>query len=105
MTLSDLRVALLTVTTNVKHFDGKNMTGNYIIWAEEGQGDSVWADGKMKEQVIAGTIDYFTKTEDDPNFDAIQAALSLAGISFKINSIKYEDDTKYIHYEWVFNIG
>ena len=105
MLLADLKAALLTVTSNCRHFDATGLTGNYIVWAEDGEADSVWADGQMKEQVITGTIDYFTKLEYDPNFKNIQDALSAIGISYRLNSIQYEILTKYIHYEWVFEFG
>ena len=105
MVLTDLKAVLLTVTSKVYHFDATGAKGNYIVWGEDGQADSVWADGKMQEQTITGTIDYFTKTEYDPNFTAIQTALNGMGISYTLNSIQYETDTKLIHYEWVFEIG
>jgi hypothetical protein len=105
MTLANLKVALLTVTDKVFHFDATGVTGNYIVWAEDGQADSVWADGRMKEQTITGTIDYYTKVEYDVTFNAIQTALDGIGISYRLNSIQYEELTKYIHTEWVFEIG
>jgi len=104
MQLADIKTALLTVTTAVKHYDGTGTTGNYVVWAEDGQAGSVWADGKMTEQAVSGTIDYFTKTEYDPNFAKIQAALDLIGLSYRLNSIQYETATKYIHYEWVWQV-
>ena len=58
----------------------------------------------MREQAITGTIDYFTKTEYDPAFTAIQAALTTLGISYRLNSVQYEVDTKYLHYEWVWEM-
>ena len=104
MQLADLKAALLTVTSNCRHFDATGLTGNYIVWAEDGQADSVWADGRMKEQTITGTIDYYTKTEYDVNFSAIQAALDGIGISYRLNSIQYEEITHYIHTEWVWEM-
>ena len=90
---------------SVAAVDATGATGNYIVWAEDGQANSVWADGRMKEQTITGTIDYYTKTEYDVNFSTIQAALGVIGISYRLNSIQYEELTKYIHTEWVFEIG
>jgi viroplasmin and RNaseH domain-containing protein len=87
----------------VFHADATGATGNYIVWAEDGQADSVWADGEMKEQTLTGTIDYFTKTEYDPLFITIQTALNTLGISYGLTSIQLEEDTKYWHYEWVFD--
>lgn len=95
---------LLSVTENVGHYKALKETDQYIVWAEEGQGDSLYADGKMQEQIITGTIDYFTTIEDDENFNKIQEALKDAEISFKLNSTQYEEDTGYIHYEWVWEV-
>lgn len=102
MQLTDIKNALLTVTVEVKHYDGTGMTGNYIVWAEDGQGDSLCADGVMQSQAISGTIDYFTKLEYDPSFEKIQTALKNIGVAFKFESTQYETDTKYIHHEWSF---
>jgi hypothetical protein len=105
MTLANLRDSLLGVLPGkVFHADASGATGDYIVWAEDGQADSVWADGKMIEQTITGTIDYFTRTEYDPLFDSIQTALNTLGISYRLNSIQYEVDTKYWHYEWVWEM-
>ena len=79
MTLVDIKTALLTVTSNLFHFDATGATENYIVWAEDGQADEVWANGKMMEQTITGTIDYFTKTEYDHKFEDIQKALDDIG--------------------------
>ena len=105
MNLDRIKTALMTVGVPVSHYTALKKPSKYIVWAEDGQSDSVWADGKMQEQTIQGTADYFTKTENDPNVDAIQAALTVAGISFRMNSVQYEDDTKYIHYEWVWEVS
>lgn len=102
--LNIIPTALLTVTDNVGHYEAFKKNDKYIVWAEEGQANSVWSDNQMQNQAIQGTIDYFTKMEDDPNFDKIQNALSDAMVSFRLNSVQYEDDTKYIHYEWTWEI-
>ena len=100
----ELENALISVTDNVGHYKQHKQKNPYIVWAEDGSGDTSWADGRMQEQAIEGTIDYFTKMQNDPNFNEIQNALNDKGISFRLESIQYEDDTKLIHYEWVFSI-
>ena len=104
MTLSDIENALKAVTSSTSHYSARNKPDKYIVWAEDGQAGSLWADGKMQEQVLTGTVDYFTRTENDPNFEAIQAALNDLEISWRLESIQYEDETKYIHYEWVWEM-
>ena len=105
MTLSDIKTALLAVTDQVYHFEATGAEGAYIVWAEDGQGDAVWANGAMQTQALSGTIDYFTKDEGDEAIAEIQAALISAGIAFGLNSIQYEPDTGYIHYEWTWEVA
>lgn len=105
MTLRDLGLALAAVVPNCYHYQAYKQTDQYIVWAEDSQGDSVWADGKMQEQVIQGTVDFFTRDEYDPNFMLIQKALNDVGVSWRLNSIQYEDDTRYTHYEWVWEMA
>lgn len=77
----------------------------YCIWQEDGEGDSIQSDNHKQEQVITGTIDYFTRTEYDENIDNIQNALNeLENCGWNINSVQYEEDTNLIHYEWSFQI-
>lgn len=104
MSLTRLRDALISVGVPVHHFEAQNATGNYIVWGEDGQGNGSYADDKMVDQTIEGTIDYFTKTEYDPAFNLIQKALNSADISWRFNSIQHERDTGYIHYEWVWEV-
>lgn len=108
MTFNDIKTALLSVTKNVSHFNAtgtKGAKGNYIVWGEDGQAGSLWADNEMINQAISGTIDYFTKIEYDSKVEAIQKAISAIGLSYRLNSVQYEKDTGYIHYEWVWEIG
>jgi len=105
MTLQNLKALLLTIGPPVFHYFATGQTGNYIVWAEDGEGDAVNADGQKVERALTGTIDYFTKTENDPVVQQIEAALdSDDGIAWQLNSVQYEQDTGYIHYEWVWEM-
>lgn len=104
MTLQGIKDLLLTITPNVFHYFASGQTGNYIVWAEDSEGDSIHADDGKTEHVIQGTIDYFTKTENDPVVTQIQDKLTEKEISWRLNSVQYEQDTGYIHYEWVFEV-
>lgn len=105
MNLQTVKNAMLTVGVPVSHYTATKKPDKYIVWAEDSQGEPLWADGRMIGQVIQGTIDYFTRTENDPNVDKIQHALTDVDISFRLNSIQYEDDTRFIHYEWVWEVS
>ena len=100
-----IRNTLLKVSDNVGHYEAVEKNDKYIVWAEDSEGSSVEGDNRKENQSIQGTIDYFTRTEFDPMVDDIQEALIDAEISFYLNSVQYEDKTKYIHYEWVWDVG
>lgn len=104
MKLTDIRDALLDVTEDVFHYEAIHTPDKYIVWAEDGEADSITADNHKTEQVLQGTIDYFTKLEYDTNFGLIQAKLNSIDISWRLNSVQYEEDTGYIHYEWVWEM-
>lgn len=106
MTLSDVKALLLTIGPPVFHyFPPEGQTGTYLVWAEDGEADALYADGQKAERSISGTIDYFTKVENDPVVRQIEAALdSDDGLAWVRNSVQYEKETGYIHYEWVFEI-
>jgi len=105
MTLQELRDILLTIGIPVYHFNGNQETGSYLVWQEEGQSDAVYADNKMTSQYIDGTIDYFTKTEFDTNFNLIQSKLNNGQLAWSLNNIDYDIESGYIHYEWRWTIG
>ena len=100
-----IRDTLLKVTDNVGHYEAVEKTDQYIVWAEDTEGSSVKGDNRKTNQSIQGTIDYFTRTEFDPVADDIPEALIDAGILFYLNSVQYEEETKYIHYQWVWEVG
>lgn len=104
MTLVKLRDMLLTIGVPVSHYEAQNEKGNYIVWAEEGQGTSFNADDSMEAQTLQGTIDYFTKIEFDPVVILIQEKLNAADIAWRLNSVQHERDTGYIHYEWIWEV-
>jgi hypothetical protein len=104
MKLTDLRDLLLAVTPNTFHFKAYAKPDEYIVWAEDGEADSLNADDQKEEQVLQGTIDYFTKMEYDPNFEIIQAKLNSTDLTWRLNSIQHEEETGYIHYEWIWEM-
>lgn len=102
--LKKIRDALLTVSDDVGHYTFSKNTNEYIVWSEDGEGDSLHLNDQKNEQTITGTVDLFTKNEYSETIDKIQEALNKSRISFVLQSVQYEDETKYIHYEWRFEI-
>ena len=100
-----IRDTLLKVSDNVGHYEAVEKTDQYIVWAEDSEGSSVEGNNKKVNRSIQGTIDYFTKVEFDETVGDIQKALTDAKISFYLNSVLFEEETGYIHYEWVWEVG
>lgn len=101
--LAPLKAALLTVTDKVYHYEGLKDEDRYIVWAEDAD-NSVNGDNKIIGQAIQGTVDYFTSLEYDENVDKIQNAMNDAGISFYLSTQLYDDETKKMQYQWVFEV-
>lgn len=77
--LNRIRDALLAVTAEVYHFHAHKPSPPYIVWAEDGAGAVVVANGRMQNQVITGTVDLFTDDPEDTTlFEGVQAALDLS---------------------------
>lgn len=104
--LKKVRDALLTISgLNSYHYFAPAGHGDpYVVWMEGYEGSSLEADDRKAAHSISGTIDLYTKTEFDPLVDSIHDALTAAKIGFYLESVQFEDDTKYIHYEWIFNV-
>ena len=103
MTLNDklksIRDAFAGAAENVYHYWRERKMFPCIVWQEDGE-DSFGANNQKAEQAVSGTLDYFTKTEFDPTVDEIQHIFGTLGVSWKLNSVQYEDETNLIHYEW-----
>lgn len=91
---------LAEITTNCFHYWRPVTSVPCLMWAESGEENSFEADNHKQEQNISGTCDFYTKTEFDPLIDEIQEALDDMGLTWSLNSVQYEDETKMIHYEW-----
>lgn len=96
--------ALIAVSKEVYHYTAPANSKRYIVWAEDSEYASLEADNYKPGQTLEGTIDLFTKDEDDEYISAIPTALNAARIGWELNSVKYEDETRFIHYEWLFRV-
>lgn len=100
-----VRDALLQISDNVFHIVKKGkVKDRYFVWQEDSESSNLHADNSKMHQTIEGTIDYFTTKERDSAVDDVQRVLNEKKISFRLNTVQYEDNTGLIHYEWIFNI-
>ena len=80
----------------------KAPSGDYGVFAPDGAND-LYAEDLHAETALEGTVDYFTRDASDAPVAAIEAALeSVETLAWYLNSVQYESDSGYIHYEWVF---
>lgn len=105
MTLLEIRDLFLTVTPNCYHYYAWEQPDTYLVWAEDGQSNAHYSDDKMQFQVMEGAVDLFTKDEYDPLFKKVQETMNNADMTWRWNSTQHEDDTGYIHHEWVWQVG
>lgn len=91
------------VTEDARH--GYHMKSDrYFVWQEDGADDLI-ADNRHVEKAVTGTTDLFTRQEFDPWKGEFEEALDKApGIVWELNSIQYEQDTGFWHYEWVWSV-
>lgn len=75
-----------------------------IIWAESGEENSFHSNNKKSEQRIIGTVDLFTENEFDELADRIQETLEDLGVTWRLESVQYEEETNLIHMEWEWGV-
>ena len=90
---------------HVSHYHALKRNPPYIVWSEDGSGAQLSGDNRMVAQAIQGTVDLYTKKEDDPLINQIQAVLNTDKIALSLNASGYEEETKLIHYQWIFEVS
>ena len=93
----------LQVTDKVSH--GQRMQSErYFVWQADGEADCI-LDGRHAEKAVQGSTDLFTKQEFDPWKDQMEEAFDNApDILWRLNSIQFEEDTGFWHYEWLWTV-
>lgn len=98
--LEDLVTALTgTGYAFAHHAWSKAPDGDYGTYSEN-SGEDLTADGKHVERGTEVYINYFTRDDTSTPRTLIETALNNLDIPWYLNTIQYENDTGYIHYEW-----
>lgn len=87
------------VTEAVSHA-ARVKSERYFVWQEDGSNDLA-GDNGHGERAMTGTTDLYTKQELDPWADALGESFDAHGIAWVLNSVQYEADSGFYHYEWV----
>lgn len=95
--------AHLAVTEKVYHSEA-DKSDRYFVWQEDGANDLL-AGGIHVEKAVTGTTDLFTKNEFDEWKEQLEAAFDASPYIFwRLNSIQYEEETGFYHYEWSWEV-
>lgn len=96
-------IAAHTAVTDAVSHGTKLTSSRYFVWQEDGSNDLI-ADGRHAEKAMTGTTDLFTRMEFDPWKEQFEESLDDSGICWYLNSVQYEEETGYWHYEWVWEV-
>lgn len=78
---------------------------DYGVISLDGGPSVIWADDHMTEQALEGTVDLFTRSADREQMERIQSILNaLPGVAWRFSSLQYENDTRLLHWEWIFQL-
>ena len=104
MTWYEKVIAVHTAVTNQVSHAQRMKSSRYFVWQEDGTNDFE-AGNIHAEQAVTGTTDLFTKQEFDPWKEDFEQSLNQNGLAWYLNSVQYEDDTGFWHYEWVWEVA
>ena len=90
------------VTDAVSHYV-RLESDRYFVWAEDARNDLI-SDDAHSESAVQGATDLYTKIEFDPLAEALEQSFDTEGIAWYKSSVQYEEDTGYIHHEWIWEV-
>mgnify|MGYP005768524445 CR=1 FL=1 len=90
------------VTDEVSHIQ-QMKSDRYFVWQEDGANDFL-AGNRHLEKAVTGTTDLYTKLENDPWKEAFENSLDALEIFWFLNSVQFEEETGFTHYEWVWEV-
>jgi uncharacterized glyoxalase superfamily protein PhnB len=100
MTWGERIIAAHRAVTDAVSHAARVKSERYFVWQEDGSNDLA-GDNGHGERAVTGTTDLYTKQELDPWADALGESFDAHGIAWALNSVQYEADTGFYHYEWV----
>ena len=90
--------AHVAVTNAVSH--GERLSSErYFVWEEDGRNDLL-ADGVHAESAVTGRSDLYTRQEFDPWAEELEASFDRGGLSWTRVLSEYEEETRFWHVSW-----
>lgn len=103
MTWYEKIIAAHTSVTDAVSHSARLKSDRYFVWQEDGANDLV-LDNRHAERAVTGTTDLFTKQEFDPWINQLEQAFDAYAVGWSLNSVQYEEDTGFYHYEWTWEV-
>ena len=103
MTWYEKIVAAPTVVTDAVSHNERMKSDRYFVWGETGA-DDLEASNIHAEKAVTGYTDLYTKQEFDPWKDQLEESFDANGIAWSLNSVQYEEETGFTHYEWYWSV-
>lgn len=103
MTWYEEVIAVHTAVTDAVSHGQRLKSNRYFVWQEDGAAD-FQAGNRHAEKAVTGSTDLFTKREFDPWKDEFEASLNNSRLSWRLESVQFEEDTGFWHYEWVWGL-
>lgn len=98
--LEQLKQALEATGFPFAHFGwSKAPAGDYGVYAED-SGNDFLADDDHAEKGTLCYVHLFTRDDSGVPQKAVETALRGLRMPWDLNTVQYENDTGYIHYEW-----
>lgn len=102
--MDELITKLNTTSYPFAHYGwSKAPQGDYGVVSETGGNDLTSNDTHI-ERGTEGTVDLFTRDDSSAPRIAVETVLNEYGCAWQLNSVQFEEDTGYIHYEWLVGI-
>ena len=101
MTWYETIIAAHTAVTDSVSHNERMKSDRYFVW---GGADDLEASNVHAEKAVTGYTDLYTKQEFDPWKEEIEESFDKYGIFWSLNSVQYEEETGFTHYEWYWSV-
>lgn len=96
-------VTVLTVITGIPFTEwawSEAPADRYGVVTVDGQSELKADADPVAEKMLTGYVDVFVKASDPDPRDAVETALKIVGVWFRMESIQFEPESGLLHFEW-----
>lgn len=96
-------VTVLTVITGIPFTEwawSEAPADRYGVVTVDGQSELKADADPVAEKMLTGYVDVFVKASDPDPRDAVETAMKIVGVWFRMESIQFEPESGLLHFEW-----